>query len=412
MNVVVIGGGASGMIAAITSARNNNKVTIVEKNSELGKKLKITGKGRCNITFDGDSDNFKKNVVKNFQFLYSAFSKFDNKDTVKFFNEIGIPTKVERGGRIFPVCDDAKQVLQALKRQINNLNINVLYNTSVTELIVKSNKLEAVKTDKDKIIKCDKCIIATGGTSYKSTGSTGDGYKLLSDLGHKIIDIKPGLVPLKSNSLACKNLQGLSLKNVCLTIYDNEKALFKDFGEMLFSHFGITGPIVLTSSSVINRIEGIDEKIKNKSVFANIDLKPALTLDMLDKRIQKDFEKYNNKEFKNSLNDLLPQKIIPEVIKLSGINESVKVNQITKEQRLKLVKVIKNFVIPIDGFMNIDMGIITCGGVDVKQINPKNMESKLIKNLYVCGELLDLDALTGGYNLQIAFSTGFVAGSN
>ncbi len=412
MNVVVIGGGASGMIAAITSARNNNKVTIVEKNSELGKKLKITGKGRCNITFDGDSDNFKKNVVKNFQFLYSAFSKFDNKDTVKFFNEIGIPTKVERGGRIFPVCDDAKQVLQALKRQINNLNINVLYNTSVTELIVKSNKLEAVKTDKDKIIKCDKCIIATGGTSYKSTGSTGDGYKLLSDLGHKIIDIKPGLVPLKSNSLACKNLQGLSLKNVCLTIYDNEKALFKDFGEMLFSHFGITGPIVLTSSSVINRIEGINEKIKNKSVFANIDLKPALTLDMLDKRIQKDFEKYNNKEFKNSLNDLLPQKIIPEVIKLSGINESVKVNQITKEQRLKLVKVIKNFVIPIDGFMNIDMGIITCGGVDVKQINPKNMESKLIKNLYVCGELLDLDALTGGYNLQIAFSTGFVAGSN
>ena len=412
MNVVVIGGGASGMIAAITSARNSNKVTIVEKNSELGKKLKITGKGRCNITFDGDSDNFKKNVVKNFQFLYSAFSKFDNKDTVKFFNEIGIPTKVERGGRIFPVCDDAKQVLQALKRQINNLNINVLYNTSVTELIVKSNKLEAVKTDKDKIIKCDKCIIATGGTSYKSTGSTGDGYKLLSDLGHKIIDIKPGLVPLKSNSLACKNLQGLSLKNVCLTIYDNEKALFKDFGEMLFSHFGITGPIVLTSSSVINRIEGIDEKIKNKSVFANIDLKPALTLDMLDKRIQKDFEKYNNKEFKNSLNDLLPQKIIPEVIKLSGINESVKVNQITKEQRLKLVKVIKNFVIPIDGFMNIDMGIITCGGVDVKQINPKNMESKLIKNLYVCGELLDLDALTGGYNLQIAFSTGFVAGSN
>lgn len=412
MNVVVIGGGASGMIAAITSARNNNKVTIVEKNSELGKKLKITGKGRCNITFDGDSDNFKKNVVKNFQFLYSAFSKFDNKDTVKFFNEIGIPTKVERGGRIFPVCDDAKQVLQALKRQINNLNINVLYNTSVTELIVKSNKLEAVKTDKDKTIKCDKCIIATGGTSYKSTGSTGDGYKLLSDLGHKIIDIKPGLVPLKSNSLACKNLQGLSLKNVCLTIYDNEKALFKDFGEMLFSHFGITGPIVLTSSSVINRIEGINEKIKNKSVFANIDLKPALTLDMLDKRIQKDFEKYNNKEFKNSLNDLLPQKIIPEVIKLSGINESVKVNQITKEQRLKLVKVIKNFVIPIDGFMNIDMGIITCGGVDVKQINPKNMESKLIKNLYVCGELLDLDALTGGYNLQIAFSTGFVAGSN
>lgn len=412
MNVVVIGGGASGMIAAITSARNNNKVTIVEKNSELGKKLKITGKGRCNITFDGDSDNFKKNVVKNFQFLYSAFSKFDNKDTVKFFNEIGIPTKVERGGRIFPVCDDAKQVLQALKRQINNLNINVLYNTSVTELIVKSNKLEAVKTDKDKIIKCDKCIIATGGTSYKSTGSTGDGYKLLSDLGHKIIDIKPGLVPLKSNSLACKNLQGLSLKNVCLTIYDNEKALFKDFGEMLFSHFGITGPIVLTSSSVINRIEGINEKIKNKSVFTNIDLKPALTLDMLDKRIQKDFEKYNNKEFKNSLNDLLPQKIIPEVIKLSGINESVKVNQITKEQRLKLVKVIKNFVISIDGFMNIDMGIITCGGVDVKQINPKNMESKLIKNLYVCGELLDLDALTGGYNLQIAFSTGFVAGSN
>lgn len=412
MEVVVVGGGASGMMAAITSAKNNNKVTIIEKTKDLGNKIKITGKGRCNITFDGDSDTFKQNVVNNYRFLYSAFSKFDNKDVVKFFNELGIETKVERGGRVFPVSDDAGQIVLALKRKIKELNIKVITNSTVDEIIAKNGKIEAVRVNKNTLIKCDKCIVATGGVSYKSTGSSGDGYRLLKNLGHNVVDIKPGLVPLKSSDNICKNLQGLTLKNVELKIYDNEKLVYKQFGEMLFAHFGITGPIVLSASSIINRIEDIEDKIRKKSVYAVIDLKPALDNKTLDRRIQKDFEKYNNKEFKNSLNELLPQKLIPEIIRLTGIDESKKVHQITKDERKKLLELIKSLKIRIDGFMDKDIAIITCGGINVKEVDPKTMESKKVKNLYICGEILDIDALTGGFNLQIAFSTGYVAGSN
>lgn len=413
MKVVVIGGGAAGMMAAITSARQNNEVIILEKTSSLGNKIKITGKGRCNITFDGDQDTFKENVVNNYRFLYSAFSKFDNNDVIKFFNDLGVKTKVERGGRIFPVSDDASEVVRALKSELKRLNVKVLYNSRVEKIIVdEKQNIQAVRLDNKKKINCDKCIIATGGASYNTTGSTGDGYKLLRDLGHNIIGIKPGLIPIKSDSPICKGAQGLSLKNVTFSIYDKEKLLCKDFGEMLFAHFGVTGPIVLSLSSKINRISNIDEKIKNKDIYGVIDLKPVLTEEMLDKRIQRDFEKYSNKEFKNSLNDLLPQKLISQVIKLSKIDENKKVHQITKEERNRIIKSIKEIKININGFLPVDMAIITCGGIDVKNVNPKTMESKLVSGLYICGEVLDIDALTGGFNLQIAFSTGYVAGLN
>lgn len=413
MEVVVIGGGAAGMIAAITSAKLGNKVTLIEKKSSLGNKIKITGKGRCNLTFDGDIDDFKSNIVKNYKFMYSSFNNFNNNDIVEYFECLGVKTKVERGGRIFPVSDKAEDVVYALEKELKNNNVKVLYNSSVKDLIVEDQRIKAVVIENGKIINCDKCIVATGGMSYKTTGSTGDGYTLAKNTGHKIIDILPGLVPLKSEDKICKDLQGLSLRNVALTLKEkNGKKIYEEFGEMMFSHFGITGPIVLSSSSKLNRYESVNEKIKNHEIIASIDLKPALDIHTLDKRICRDFEKYTNKEFKNSLNDLLPQKLIPVVISLSKIDENKKVHQITKLERQKLVEIIKNIQVNITGFMPIDIAIITSGGIDVKDINPKTMESKLIKGLYFAGEVLDVDAYTGGYNLQIAFSTGYAAGSN
>ena len=413
-NVLVVGGGASGMIAAIEAAKNGNKVTIIEKTSSLGNKLKITGKGRCNLTFDGTIEDFKKNIVNNYKFMYSSYSKFDNNDVIKYFNDLGIETKIERGGRIFPVCDDAKKIVQVLEKEIRRLNILVKYNSILDNINCKENEVESIKLKSNEIIKCDKCIIATGGNSYKVTGSSGDGYKIAKKLGHSIIDIKPGLVPLKSSSEICKKLQGLTLKNIKFTLIDKKdnKEIYNDFGELLFAHFGITGPVVLSSSSKLNRIENMEDKLKKSGIEAIIDLKPALDLEILDKRICRDFEKYTNKEFKNSLNELLPQKMIPVIIELSGIDKEKKVNQITKEERKKLVECLKKLVIKIEGFANDDTAIITCGGIDVKQIDPKTMESKKIKGLFFVGEILDVDAYTGGYNLQIAFSTGMAAGRN
>lgn len=410
MNVVVIGGGPAGMMAAIVAAKNSNNVTIIEKTSSLGNKLKITGKGRCNLTFEGNQENFKQNIVKNYKFMYSSFSTFSNKDVVDYFESLGVKTKVERGGRIFPVSDKAEDIVHALSSELKKYNVKIMYNTSVTDFIIEENVLKGIITKNNEKILCDKCILATGGMSYKVTGSTGDGYEIAKKCNHNIVDIKPGLVPLKSEDKICKELQGLSLKNVGLTLYDDEKKIYEDFGEMMFSHFGITGPIVLSASSKLNRIENLDEKIKNHKIKVSIDLKPALHIDVLDKRICRDFEKYSNKEFKNSLNDLLPQKMIPVVISLSKIDIDKKVHQITKEERKKLVNILKNLVINITGFMSIDIAIITCGGIDVKDINPKTMESKKIKNLYFAGEIIDVDAYTGGFNLQIAFSTGYVAG--
>lgn len=413
MEVVVIGGGASGMIAAITSAKEGNKVTLIEKKPSLGNKIKITGKGRCNLTFDGDIDSFKSNIVKNYKFMYSSFNNFNNNDVIEYFENLGVKTKVERGGRIFPVSDKAEDVVKALEKELKKNNVKILYNASVKDLLIKEQEIKAVVLENSNKINCDKCIVATGGMSYKNTGSTGDGYKFAKDTGHKIVDILPGLVPLKSDDKICKDLQGLSLRNVTLTLKEKSgKKIYEEFGEMMFSHFGITGPIVLSSSSKLNRYDNVDEKIKNHEIIACIDLKPALDTQTLDKRICRDFEKYVNKEFKNSLDDLLPQKLIPVVISLSNIDENKKVHQITKQERMKLLEIIKNLKLNITGFMPLDIAIVTSGGVDVKDINPKTMESKIVKGLYFAGEVLDIDAYTGGFNLQIAFSTGYAAGKD
>lgn len=414
MNVVVIGGGASGMIAAIESAKLGNKVVICEKTSSLGNKLKITGKGRCNLTFAGDIDNFKKNVIKNSKFMYSSFSKFNNNDVVKYFNDLGIDTKIERGGRVFPVCDDAKKIVDVLEKEIKRLNVEVKYNTQIIDLIIENDKIRGVKLENSEILKCDKCIVATGGMSYKTTGSTGDGYAFAKKVGHSIIDLKPGLVALSSNDEICTKLQGLNLRNVLFKILDVEenKILYEDFGELLFSHFGLTGPVVLSASSIINRVDGIVDKMNQNKIFACIDLKPALNKEILDKRLCRNFEKYANKEYKNSLGELLPQKLISVIIEKSRIDPNKKVHQITKEERKEILRILKNLSVKIIGFENFNNAIITCGGVNVKEINPKTMESKKVSGLYFAGEILDVDAYTGGYNLQIAFSTGVASARN
>ena len=414
MKVGVIGGGAAGMIAAITAAKDNNEVVVIEKTSSLGNKLKITGKGRCNLTFDGDEEDFKKNIVTNYKFMYSSFSNFSNKDVVNYFESLGVKTKVERGGRIFPVSDKATDIVRALENEIKKHNITVMYNSNVTEIMTKNKIVIGVKLENGKIINVDKCVVATGGNSYKSTGSTGDGYRLLEKLGHTVTDIKPALVPLKSEDKICKELQGLSLRNISINLIDTEtnKLIYSDFGEMMFSHFGVTGPVILSASSRLNQVKDLKNKFRNKKIKLQIDLKPALSSEVLDKRILRDFEKYTNKEFKNALNDLLPQKLIPVVIDISDIDENTKVHQITKKQREKLVSIIKNLEVIITDFMPIDMAIVTSGGINVKEVNSKTMESKIINGLYIAGELLDVDAYTGGYNLQIAFSTGFAAGKN
>ena len=411
MKVVVIGAGAAGMMAAITSAKNNNDVILIEKTKSIGNKVKITGKGRCNLTFDGDIEDFKNNIVKNDKFMYSSFSNFTNKDVVEYFNSLGVKTKVERGGRIFPASDRAEDVVLALKNELKKYNVKIDYEIELKDFIIKDNTLIGIKTNKKDYF-ADKFILCTGGKSYKTTGSSGEGFELLKKYGHNIIDLRPGLVPLKSNDEICKRLQGLTLKNVGFKILDKEKVIYDSFGEMLFAHFGLTGPIVLSGSSLLNRLENLGDKFTKKDICGIIDIKPALSLETLDKRIKRDFDKYSNKEFKNSLVDLLPQKMIPVIVELSNINPDKKVHQITKEERGRLAYLIKNLKIQIADLMPIDIAIITCGGVDVKQINPKTMESKVIKNLFLAGEVLDVDAFTGGFNLQIAFSTAVAAGKN
>ena len=411
MNVIVIGGGAAGMMAAIASARNDNNVTLIEKTSSLGNKVKITGKGRCNITFDGDIEDFENNIINNNKFMYSSFMGFSNKDTVEYFNSLGLKTKVERGGRIFPQSDKAEDVVNVLIKELNKYNVEIKYNTNLLDLIIENETLIGIKTNNGDFF-ADKFILCTGGVSYKKTGSSGECFNILKKYGHNIIKLRPGLVPLKSSDDICKRLQGLTLKNVSLKLMDSNKMVYSAFGEMLFAHFGLTGPIVLSGSSILNRIKNVDEKMKCRNINAIIDLKPALDVETLDKRIQRDFQKFTNKEFKNSLNELLPQKLIPVIIEKSGISPDKKVHQITKEERKNLIECIKCLKVNINGFMPIDIAIVTCGGVDVKQVNPKTMESKIIHNLFFAGEILDVDALTGGYNLQIAFSTDISASRN
>ena len=442
MKVVIIGGGPAGMLAAISSAKSGNEVTILEKMNMLGKKLLITGKGRCNITSSIPIEDFIKNIPGNGMFMYSSFNNFNNTDIIKMLEEEGVKTKVERGNRVFPVSDKSQDVQKALIKVIDKLNVKVILNANVEEILVKPKKIaetkeieekkqnikelgekvaygvKAIIDGKNNTILADKIILATGGKSYPGTGSTGDGYKMAKKLGHTIIDVKPSLVPLtvrKSYDLElCREMQGLSLKNVRIQIKDiqKNKIIYEDFGEMLFTHFGVSGPIILSGSSHLRRYKDIEELLKNEKIVLSIDLKPALAEEILDERILRDFEQEKNKEFKNSLDKLLPKKMIEPIIKLSGIVPNKKVNEITKKERKHLVQILKNLEIILDGFRPIDEAIITAGGISIKEINPKTMESKLIKNLYFAGEIIDVDAYTGGFNLQIAYSTGYTAGMN
>ena len=412
MKVIVIGGGPAGMLAAITAKQKGNEVILLEKMPFLGKKLLITGKGRCNITSSLDMEEFIKNTPGNGMFLYSCYQKFTNEDIIKFLNKQGLKVKEERGNRIFPVTDKSQDVLNCFISKIKELKIIVKNNTKVDDIIVEDKNIKGVKT-KDGIIKADKVILATGGKSYPLTGSTGDGYILAEKLGHKIVEIKPSLVPLESHDKAiCKNLQGLSLKNVEIKMIDKEKnkIIYKDFGEMIFTHFGVSGPTILSGSAHLARYSKIEEKMKEQKIILSIDLKPALSEEKLDARILRDFEEYKNKKFKNSLDRLLPQKMIETIIEKSNIDADKKVNEITKTERKQLVSTLKNLEISIKRFRPIEEAIITRGGISTKEIDPKTMESKLIKGLFFAGEIIDVDAYTGGFNLQIAYSTGYVAG--
>ena len=411
MKVIVIGGGPAGMMAAITSAENRNKVILLEKMERLGRKLLITGKGRCNITSSLPIEEFIQNTPGNGQFLYSSFKNYTNKDIVQFLKEQGIEVKEERGNRIFPVTDKSIDVLECFKNKLRELNVDIKYNSKVID-IIKEENIFKVKTQKDIFI-ADKVILATGGKSYPLTGSTGDGYKLAKKLGHTVTEIKPSLVPLECyDKNICKSLQGLSLRNVKIELknLENNKVIYEDFGEMLFTHFGISGPIILSSSAHLVRYKNIEQLLKSKKISLKIDLKPALLDEKLDERILRDFVEFKNKQFKNSLDKLLPQKLIPIIIEKSNINPEKKVNEITKQERKNIVKILKNFELIISGFRPIDEAIITSGGINIKEINPKTMESKLVEGLYFAGEIIDVDSYTGGFNLQIAYSTGYTSG--
>lgn len=401
--VAVIGGGPAGIMAASASARRGNNTILIEKNNTLGKKLLITGKGRCNITNNIPIDEFFKNIPTNSSFLYSSFYSFTNEQLINLFSKLGVDTKVERGERIFPKSDKAKDVLDGLKRMLVNYKVKV-YNGEVVDISISDNKKVVHFSDK-KTLLCDSVIIATGGVSYPLTGSTGDGYKFAKKFGHTITDIKPSLVPLELNEKYVKQLMGLSLRNVSINLFADNKKIYDDFGEMLFTHYGVSGPIVLSASSHIKDIHKYNHSL-------SIDLKPALDFKTLDKRVLRDFEQFKNKDFINALDDLLPKKLIPVIVALSEIPEHTKVNEITKEQRHKLVELIKDFRFTIKGFRPVSEAIITSGGVCVKEINPSTMESKIVNGIYFAGEVIDVDAYTGGFNLQIAFSTGYLAGMN
>ena len=415
MKVIVIGGGPAGMMSAISSAENGNEVILLEKMQSLGRKLLITGKGRCNITSSLDIQEFIKNTPGNGMFLYSCYKNYNNEDIINFLREQGLEVKEERGNRVFPITDKSQDVLKCFTKKLKDLNVKINYDSRVEKIIINNdNKVIGVKVN-GQIIDGDKVILATGGKSYPLTGSTGDGYKLAKDLGHKITNIKPSLVPLETYDKEMhKELQGLSLRNVGIKLIDkeNKKTIYEDFGEMLFTHFGVSGPTILSSSAHLVRYKNIEEKLANKKIFLTIDLKPALSMEKLDQRILRDFEELKNKQFKNSLNKLLPQKLIKVIIEKSKIDPEKKVNEVTKEERKRICFLLKNFEVVIKSFRPIEEAIITSGGISIKEINPKTMESKLVKGLYFAGEIIDVDSYTGGFNLQIAYSTGYTAGLN
>lgn len=403
-NITVIGGGAAGLMAAGTAAKNGNRVTVIEKNEILGKKMLITGKGRCNITNAcEDTEELINNMTKNADFMYSSFYGFTNLQTIEFFESIGVKTKTERGNRVFPITDKSRTVVDALVRWVKNCGVRIIHDT-VLDIIGRGDMATGVICEKRGLTECDTVILATGGVSYPKTGSTGDGYKWAKKLGHRIVLPTPSLVPLETEEEWVRDIAGLSLKNIAVKVIDEKnKKVYTDFGEMMFMHTGITGPVILSASAHLRPMERGKYKVM-------IDLKPALDEKRLDERIRRDFSKNLNKNLDNSLDELLPKNLISPIIMLSGIDPKKKVNSVTKEERRALAETIKGLALTIKGFAPIEQAIITSGGVDVNEIDPSTMESKLVKNLYFAGEIIDVDAYTGGFNLQIAFSTGYAAG--
>ena len=405
-NVIVVGGGAAGMMAAVFAARNGQNVQLLEKNEKLGKKLFITGKGRCNITNAADIEDLFTAVISNPKFLYSGFYSFTNQQVIDFFEELGVKTKIERGERVFPVSDHSSDVIAAFSRELKSLGVSVSLHTEVRELLCEQDKVCGVLLTNGKKMKADAVIVATGGISYPSTGSTGDGYRFAKETGHRVTELLPSLVPMEVRQWYAKELQGLSLRNIEICITDGKKKLYEEFGEMLFTHYGVTGPVILSASSVVGKT------LRKKELTLHIDLKPALSEEQLDKRILREFDANHNKQYKNSIDSLFPAKLKPVMIELSEIEPEKKVNEITKEERQRLVHLIKDFTMTLTGLRGYNEAIITKGGISVKEIDPGTMESKKMKGLYFAGEVLDLDAVTGGYNLQIAWSTGYLAGIN
>lgn len=404
--IIVVGGGAAGMMAAITAAKNGHEVHLFEKNAKLGRKLFITGKGRCNITNASDLETIFENVVTNRKFLYSALYGYTNEDVIQFFESLGCKTKVERGNRVFPVSDKSSDVIGALTRELNRVGVHVHLETEVLDIIMQENVFQAIRT-KSQTVLGDKVIIATGGLSYPLTGSTGDGYRFAKNMGLKVTDLYPSLVSIQMKEEYVRELQGLSLKNIQVRMKDGKKCVYENFGELVFTQRGVSGPVVLSASS-----HAISYLKKGKELTFTIDLKPALTKEQLDQRILRDFEEYTNKQYKNSLDQLLPRKMIPVIIELSKIDPDKKVNLITREERQRLVELLKGLEFHIMKLGDFKEAVITKGGISVKEINPTTMEAKNLQNVYFVGEVLDLDALTGGYNLQIAWSTGAAAGKS
>lgn len=407
-HVIVIGAGPAGMMAAIAAADEGASVTLLEKNDRVGRKLNITGKGRCNLTADVELDEMIKGFSGNGRFLYSSLAAFSNQDLIRYFAERGLETKTERGNRVFPVSDDAGEVVAVLRKHLSAAGVKIQYSTTVQAIRIKDGEISGVVADTGKL-DADAVIVATGGMSYPLTGSTGDGYRFAKTLGHKIVEPRPGLVPLLAKEEWIAELQGLNLKNVKATAYTNAgKVINEDFGELLFTAFGISGPIILSMSQAI----GAHMMRHHETVSVHIDLKPALSIEKLTARIQRDFDAYARKQFQNALGDLLPSKLIPVFVQLSGIDPEKECSQINRAERAGVVQLLKHFVVTVHGTRPIAEAIVTVGGVDVREIQPKTMESKRVKGLFFAGEVLDIDGYTGGYNLQAAFSTGYVAGKH
>ncbi len=394
------------MFAAITAARNGHDVSLFEKNEKLGKKLFITGKGRCNITNAGDMETLFASVVSNSRFLYSSFYGFTNQDVVSFFEELGVKTKTERGDRVFPASDHSSDVIRAMERELKRLRVQVRLHTQVVKVLAVNGQFVKIELADGEKIAGDACIVATGGLSYQSTGSTGDGYRFARECGHTIVPCAPSLVPMEVKEDWVGKLMGLSLRNVTVSVYEGKKRLYQDFGEMLFTHYGVSGPLIISASSYVGSI------MKGRELRLEIDLKPALNEEQIDQRIRRDFEENRNRQFKNALGKLFPSKLIPVMVELSGIDPEKKVNVISREERLGFVRLIRHLPLTVTGLRDFNEAIITRGGVKTKEVDPGTMESKYVRGLYFAGEVLDLDALTGGFNLQIAWSTAYAAGSS